>query len=83
MNLDNCVLYYRESCPFCQRVLRYMEKTNVTCEMKSTDDEANKNELIEIGGKGQVPCMVIDGDPLYESMDIIQFISSKLQNRNF
>lgn len=80
MKLDNCVLYYRDSCPFCQRVLRFMDKGGVeVAEMKSTDDAANLAELEKIGGKAQVPCMIIDGEPMYESMDIIQYINGKLQ----
>lgn len=80
MTLDNCVLYYRDSCPFCQRVLRFMDKAGVELGgMKSTDDPANLEELEKIGGKGQVPCMIIDGEPMYESMDIIQYINGKLQ----
>ena len=30
-------------------------------------------ELIKIGGKPQVPCLVIDGKALYESLDIIEW----------
>lgn len=78
MKLENCVLYYREGCPFCQRVLRFMSKSGIECEMKSTDEETNALELEKIGGKKQVPCLVIDGEAMYESMDIIQFMNSKL-----
>lgn len=30
--------------------------------------------LIEECGKNQVPCLVIDGKPLYESEDIIKYL---------
>ena len=33
-----------------------------------------RDELIAIGGKGQVPCLVIDGKPLYESAEIVRWL---------
>ena len=30
--------------------------------------------LVKVGGKRQVPCLFIDGDPLYESLDIIDWL---------
>ncbi len=36
-------------------------------------DPGARDALIEIGGKGQVPCLVIDGKPLYESADIVRW----------
>jgi glutaredoxin 3 len=35
-----------------------------------------RDDLLEIGGKGQVPCLVIDGKPLYESSDIIRWLEA-------
>ena len=37
------------------------------------DPEAEKT-LIAVGGKRQVPCLFIDGKPLYESLDIIKWL---------
>ena len=34
--------------------------------------------FIEGGGKQQVPCLCIDGKPLYESSDIISWIDEHL-----
>lgn len=42
-------------------------------------DEANEKYLIEKGGQDQVPCLFIDGKPMYESMDIIKFLDEKFQ----
>jgi len=42
--------------------------------MKDTrENPAYRDELIKIGGKPQVPCLVIDGKVLYESLDIIEW----------
>lgn len=68
-------LYYKETCPFCQKVLHYMMDN---CQIKDVElvniKEGNNNEdLIKRGGKDQVPCLFIDGKPLYESDDIIKY----------
>lgn len=78
MDLKNCVLYYKDSCPFCQRVLHFMQKSNIVCEMKDTTIDENACELCKIGGKKQVPCLVIDGQAMYESLDIINYMNEKL-----
>ncbi len=45
--------------------------------MKDTmKDPAARAELAKIGGKTQVPCLVIDGKPLYESLDIIEWLKT-------
>jgi len=41
------------------------------------EDTGAKEELIRIGGKGQVPCLVIDGKALYESDDIIEWFKNQ------
>ena len=33
----------------------------------------NQRELVEVGGMDQVPMLLIDGKPLYESDDIIKW----------
>ena len=67
-------LYYRPSCPFCQKVLAYMEETSTKVPIAdiSYDDEAEN--LIAVGGKQQVPCLVVDGQAMYESDDIIDWM---------
>lgn len=68
-------LYYKAECPFCQKVLNYMMDN---CQIKDVElvdiKKGNNNEdLIKRGGKDQVPCLFIDGKPLYESDDIIKY----------
>jgi glutathione S-transferase len=38
------------------------------------EDEDAARKLVEIGGRDQVPCLFVDGVPLYESADIIAFL---------
>ncbi len=75
-------LYYFDTCPFCRKVLDYIDEADLRSEIvfKNTgNDPANREELISIGGKSMVPCLVIDGKALYESLDIIEFLKSNFK----
>ncbi len=73
-------LYYFPTCPYCQKVLRYLDSIHKTVPMKDVrQDGAAKKELIQIGGRGTVPCLVVDGKAIYESDVIIDWLS-KHQN---
>ncbi|OGX27106.1 MAG: glutaredoxin [Omnitrophica WOR_2 bacterium RIFCSPHIGHO2_01_FULL_48_9] len=72
--------YYMDGCPYCQKVLRFMQQNIITLALKNTlSDPKNRQELLKIGGKTQVPCLVIDGKALYESDDIIQWLKRNYQ----
>jgi len=72
------VLYHKMSCPFCKKVRDYLEEIGKTIPMKAIDqDPKAKEELLHLGGKAQVPCLFIDGAPLYESGDIIEYLKEK------
>lgn len=76
---SNMALYYRASCPFCRRVLSFMDERGIELELRDTTDPATRDELVRIGGKQQVPCLLVDGAPLYESADIVAFLDRKLR----
>ena len=67
-------LYVYENCPYCQKVFRYMDKAGITIPLKNAREPEAEAELISIGGKRQVPCLVIDGMAMYESDDIIRYM---------
>lgn len=72
--MPNLVLYYMSTCPFCLKVLNYMKRNSIEVPMKDTMAHPEfRQELLSIGGKTQVPCLVIDGKALYESDDIIEW----------
>lgn len=72
---QDLVLYYKPTCPFCARVLDYMEEAHISLPLRNIlEDNDALNTLIEVGGKKQVPCLFIDGKPLYESGDIIDYL---------
>ncbi len=67
-------LYHSQTCPYCTRVRDFLTKEGISVPMKDTHaNPAYREELIKIGGKAQVPCLVIDGKALYESLDIIEW----------
>jgi glutaredoxin 3 len=70
-------LYHLQSCPYCARVRDFLKSEHIEVPMKEIrENPAYRDELIKIGGKGQVPCLVIDGHALYESMDIIKWFQT-------
>jgi len=65
-------LYQFDECPYCQKVQQFLGENDIEIPFKNTmENPEYREELISIGGTGQVPCLVIDGKPLYESDDII------------
>ena len=38
----------------------------------------NGEDLVRIGGNRQCPCLLIDGAPMYESDDIIDYLAGRL-----
>ena len=72
------VLYVMTGCPYCIKVKRFADSSVTIPERNiSTDTEAEQT-LIAVGGKRQVPCLFIDGEPLYESSDIIAWVQENL-----
>ena len=69
-------LYKFDTCPYCKRVFREIERSGRTdIEMHDIHkSEEDRQRLIEVGGMEQVPCLFIDGEPMYESMDIINWL---------
>ena len=68
------VLYQFARCPYCVAVTKYLTRRHITIPRRDilTDPEGLE-ELVRLGGKRQVPCLIIDGKALYESEDIIQW----------
>lgn len=75
------LLYYLPWCPYSQKVLDYLRQVHRTLPMKNLQqDNQGKEELRRIGGKAQVPCLIINGKAMYESAAIIQWLSQNKAN---
>ena len=73
-------LYYYPECPYCQKVLRVIEVLGVADEIELKDIHADGEALrtlVDVGGKRQVPCLSIDGKPMYESGDIAAWLNQR------
>ena len=71
-------LYYKPSCPYCQRVLAANEEIKAPLELIDITADPNfREELIAKGGKGQVPYLedTDHGVAMYESADIIDYLA--------
>lgn len=72
------VLYWRPGCPYCDDVIDYMKEHTIPVQLRNIQNAQYRKELIQIGGRQQVPCLTIDGKPMYESKCILRW----LQNQN-
>ena len=71
-------LYKMDSCPYCRKVMTEIDASGRQ-DVKYRDiiqSREAEETLIRVGGKRQVPCLFIDGDPLYESLDIIEWLKA-------
>ena len=68
-------LYIMKSCPFCRKVIRFMYQHNIDLPLRDINEDPEARATLErVGGEVQVPCLFIDGKPLYESDDIIAYL---------
>lgn len=74
-------LFKFESCPYCQKVMNYIKesKRQDVSFRDILQDEESRQTLLSVGGKEQVPCLFIDGKPMYESGDIIEWLKENPQ----
>jgi glutaredoxin 3 len=72
--MPELILYHFEGCPYCSRVKDHLARNNIKIPWRDIHaNPAYREELVALGGKAQVPCLMIDGKPLYESLDIIEW----------
>lgn len=68
-------LYYFDSCPYCQRVLKVVDKLNLKVSLLDIYDNTNHmQKLMYITGRKTVPCLFINGEPMFESADIMAWL---------
>jgi len=71
------VLYKFDACPYCLRVMRALKKLDVAVTLRDTMREPDaRDALISATGRTQVPCLFIDGEPLFESADIVAWLEA-------
>ena len=80
-DVPELILYGRPSCPYCVRVDRVIEEMDI--EDKITRRHTGfgtewRTDLRNRTGSTQVPCLFIDGEPMFESLDIIAWMRANL-----
>ena len=81
-------LYHFRMCPFCVKTRRQIRRLALNIENRDARNDPNWNqELIDDGGKYQVPCLKIttaDGTVqwMYESDEINQYLDEKFAANN-
>ena len=79
---QNYSIYQFEACPFCVKVRRHVKALGLNMTYKDAkNDSIAREELLNKGGKIQVPCLkIVDGEKetwMYESNDIIDYLNKK------
>ncbi|MCW8831494.1 MAG: glutathione S-transferase N-terminal domain-containing protein [Gammaproteobacteria bacterium] len=78
----NMALYQFNQCPFCVKTRRTIRRLGLNIELRDARNDPKWNaELIEQGGKYQVPCLRIDDNGevkwLYESSEINNYLDDR------
>ena len=72
------ILYYKSTCPYSKKVLGFLKELGLEIPLKNIEEDSKSSEeLLHLGGKAQTPCLFIDGNPLYESQDIMDWLNDK------
>ncbi len=70
------ILYHFEACPYCEKVRRMIRELKIPSVVYRDvlEEPKCREELVEMNGTRQVPCLLIDGRPMLESDDIVSFL---------
>ena len=77
-------LYHRWHCPYSKRVRDYIDehRLNDRIEFIELGEAPDAEDRLDaLTGRSQVPCLVIDGEPMLESGDIVQWLQTNLADR--
>ena len=74
-------LYHRKTCSFSRRVRTFIEDNGLKPRIVYHDideDPAARRKLRELTGEEQTPCLVVEGEPVLESDDIVAWLKAHL-----
>ena len=70
-------LYKYDSCPYCARVMRVIERLGLDVEFRDVlRERQHRSDLQAHTGRTTVPCLVIDDAYLFESADIVAWLEA-------
>jgi len=73
-------LYKYDACPFCRRVQQTIDRLGISDRIELRDTRRERKwraDLVEKTGRTQVPCLFIDGEPMFESADISAWLTEQ------
>lgn len=69
-------LFYSPSCPYSREVLDYLNQIHKKIPLTNVQNNAEAKDYLKTYGKSmKVPCLFIDGQPLYGADAIIEWLS--------
>lgn len=70
-------LYVMESCPYCKKVMSFLDENNISYSKMDISNRENYDALLNLGGMEQVPFLndTENNVKMYESDDIIKYVS--------
>ena len=75
--MHKLTLYYFSTCPYCHFVNRVIKDLNLFVDYKNIhEDELAYEKLVKDTGRSTVPCLYVDGNPMHESSDIIDWLQA-------
>jgi glutaredoxin len=73
--------YYFDACPYCQRVMTVIDELKINVNYMNIYENTNHMaKLMYITGRKTVPCLFIDGVPMHESSDIMDWLRKNEKN---
>lgn len=78
-------LYHRWECPYSAKVRNFIDQHNLQGQIKFIElDEmpGAEERLLKLNMKSQTPCLLVDGEPILESKDIINWLDENLVSRD-
>jgi glutaredoxin len=77
----NLQLFHKWQCPYSARVRDFIDEHRLGDKIEYVEIhevEGAGDQLARMTGKSQVPCLVIDGKPILESREIVQWLQQNL-----
>ena len=74
-------LYHRWHCPYSARVRDFIDEQKLGEKidyLELSEDKGSETKLTELTGQLQVPCLVVNGKPILESAEIVQWLRTNL-----
>ena len=73
--LPSMVLYQFPECPYCKRVLHAIDSLSLDIPQRNTRKNPEwRTDLRRRTGRTQVPCLFIEGNAMFESLDIVAYL---------